>query len=338
MADQLLVLGWDAATRAHLDRFDLDFFDALPHGGPLLPEPYWQSREVDSGTAWTTITTGLSMWDHRVATLGGTIGDERLFRAFSAVDRLVPRNLAKRPARIWARSKVLGDQPTNDDVPFKRVWHYVPNSLSFAVPLTYPPKPTDGVTVSGFPSPEVTVQPPELQEWVRERYDGEPKKFDDDGQFRESYVEDLFETHRTERELVRDLQEERAFDHQFVVFTLLDRLLHATDDDDRIREAYELVDETSRRLVDAIDPDDVMIISDHGMRYDPRGKWVHVHDERSGIWAGTTDFGLETHLDVTPAILDYYDASMDDPSYAPPASATDDDEVLQERLNDLGYL
>lgn len=337
MDEQVLAVGWDGATEPHLSGFDLDWFDGLAHGGRLLPEPFWQSREIDSGSAWTTLTTGLSTDEHRVAMLGGLVEDERRFELFSAVDRVIPRSLFGRPARIWARRQVLGRQPTNEDVPYKRVWHYVPDSLAFAVPLTYPPKPTTGVTVSGFPSPEVAVEPDSLSEWIRERYDGEPSKFDDDGNLRDGYVEDLFRTHEAERGLVLDLIDHREFRLQFVVFTLLDRLLHVTDDEAVIERAYRTMDRTTARLVDAIDPDDVLVLSDHGMKHDPRGKWIHVHDETTGVWAGTRDWDLETHLDVTPALVEYFDRSMAETAYRLPESATDREEMTSQ-LRDLGYL
>ena len=339
MGETLLVVGWDAATQSHLRRFDLDFYDSLDHSGTLLPEPYWQSREVDSGTAWATVTTGLSMWDHRVGMLSGMIENERLFRLFSSVDRFVPRNLFGRPARIWLRSKFLGEQPTNEQIPFNRTWHYLPRSLAFAVPLTYPPKPTDGVTVSGFPSPQVAVEPADLTDGVRERYQGEPTKFEN-GTLRPSYVEDLFDVHEQERDTVLWIDEESGedFEFYFVVFTLLDRLLHVVGPDDpTIERAYRTIDETTSQVVEELDPDDVMIVSDHGMTHDPRGKWEHVHDETTGIWAGTEDFGLETHMDVTPSILSYYGVEMTDPTYEY-GDAVTDDEAMTEQLRDLGYL
>ncbi|MCU4802347.1 alkaline phosphatase family protein [Halobacteria archaeon HArc-gm2] len=337
MDKQVLVVGWDGATESHLDEYDLEWYGGLDHGGVLLPEPFWQSREIDSGSAWTTLTTGLSTREHGVAMLSGLIEDERRFDLFSSVDRLIPRNLFGRPARIWARRQVLGRQPTNDDVPYKRVWHYVPDSLAFAVPLTYPPKETDGVTVSGFPSPEVSVQPESLEAWVRERYDGEPSKFDDAGEIRDGYVEDLFRTHEAERDLVLELVEREEFRLHFVVFTLLDRLLHVTDDAEVIERAYRTMDETSDRLVDAIDPDDVLVVSDHGMKHDPRGKWIHVHDETTGIWAGTRPWGVETHLDVTPALVEYCGRYMGDPTYTAPETDAEREQMTSQ-LRDLGYL
>lgn len=335
MGTHLLVVGWDGATRAHLDSFSPSWYESLPASGTLLPEPFWQSREVDSGAAWTTITTGQSMWNHRVGSLAGRIERPLRFKVVSKFDRLIPRSLFKRPARIWARGLALGSQPTNADVQYKRVWEYLPDSLAFAVPLTHPPRPTDGVTVSGFPSPEVAVRPTELEPAVRERYDGEPQRSDTAP---ERYIDELFEAHRQERDTVLWLNEQREFTFQFLTFTLLDRLLHVTDPDNAaIRRAYETIDATTETLHNAIDPDELLVLSDHGMKHAPRGKWRHIHDETSGIWAGTRDFGLDTHLDVTPAILEYYGAELDDNQSKGQRSESNTTE-MESRLKDLGYL
>lgn len=338
MSRRLLVVGWDAATLSHLESFDLPFYDELEYGDVLLPEPFWQNREVDSGSAWTTITTGLSMWDHGVATLSGMIESPKQLRSFSKIDHYIPRNVLSTPARIWARRLTLGKQPSNDEIPYKRIWHYLPNSLGAFVPLTYPPKPTDGITISGFPSPEVAVEPADLESEVRRRYDGEPqRKFDDNG-VREGYIEDLYTCHEQRVETIRGLTGEREFELVFVVFTLLDRLLHVTEEgDSRIKDAYKIVDRSTQTLVDHIHPDDVLVLSDHGMRYEPRWKWRHIHDEKTGMWAGTTDFGLSTHLDVTPSILSYYGRKMEDPEFKMPRSEMDTS-GMEEQLENLGYL
>lgn len=337
MTKKLLVIGWDAATANDISNLDLQCHGSLEHGGELLPEPYWQQREVDSGTAWTTLTTGLSMWDHRVGMLSGLIENDRLFQAFSSVDRFIPQSVLGKPLRIWLRSKFLGEQPTNHDIPYKRLWHYIPNSLSFAVPLTYPPKATSGVTVSGFPSPSVEVYPSSHKKGVRRRYSGEPHKFDD-GDLRPEYVDELFRMHENARDTILWLDTQEDFEFYFIVFTFLDRLYHVSADDSKdIDRGYRLLDETTQTLINEIDPDDTLILSDHGMRYDPRGKWSHVHDETEGIWASTYNFCLETHLDVTPAVLDYYDYSMADPEYEEERFVTNKDEVT-DRLQDLGYV
>lgn len=339
MDRDLLVVGWDAATTSHLNSLQLPFYESLDSGGVLQPEPYWQTREVDSGSAWTTITTGLPMREHDVATLTGMIESPRRFRIVSAVDRLVPRNLFNTPARIWTRRLALGKQPTNDDIPYKRVWHYVPDSLSAFVPLTYPPKPTTGVTISGFPSPEVTVHPTDLEDAVRQRYVGEPqRRFTEDGGVREGYLDDLYSCHDQRVEVVKWLTSEREFSLVFVVFTLLDRLLHVTDEhSNRIEEAYETVDASTRQLVEHLDPDDVLLLSDHGMKYAPRWKWKHIHDETTGIWRGSANFDLSTHLDVTPSILSYFGLEMGDTEYHTPTADRDTDRMT-EQLEDLGYL
>jgi hypothetical protein len=205
--------------------------------------------------------------------------------------------------------------------------------------MTYPPKETNGVTISGFPSPKITVKPEDLTDDVRVRYHGEPKKFED-GELRPSYVDDLFRTHNEKRDTALWIDERTGeeFEFYFVVFTLLDRLLHVVEPDDpAIERAYRTIDESTSELVDQIEPDDVMIISDHGMRHDPRGKWEHVHDETEGIWAGTMDPGLETHMDVTPAALSYYGVEITDPEYNHEPARTTNSEIT-EQLRDLGYL
>jgi hypothetical protein len=337
MTDDLLVVGWDGATNHHLRQFELPFFDTLPHGDILLPEPYWQNREVDSGTAWTTITTGLSMWEHQVAMLSGMIENKTLFKLFSKLDHLFPRNLRGHPFRIWLRNKLLGGQSNNNRVPYKRTWHYIPNSLAFRIPVTYPPKPTTGVTVSGFPSPEVEVEPSRLAESVRKLYSGEPKRFLNNNSER-SYIKQLFNTHQKELETISWLSKNHDFQFHFVVFTLLDRLLHVVErGNESIERAYRTIDETTSTLVEQLNPDDILIISDHGMKYEPRGKWRHVHDESSGIWAGTQNFDLRTHLDFTPTVLDHYGIEMNNPEYLREEQIICDGE-MSEQLRDLGYL
>jgi hypothetical protein len=260
-------------------------------------------------------------------------------QAASKFDKLIPRNFFNTPARIWFRRMALDQQPTNDDIPYKRVWHHIPESLAAFVPLTYPPKPTDGVTISGFPSPEVAVEPTEIEADVRSRYTGEPqRKFDDEGTVRQEYIDELFECHRNQVETIQWLTEERDFNLVFCVFTLLDRLLHVTDEgDERIQEAYEQVDTSTEILVEQIDPDDVLILSDHGMTYDPRWKWRHIHDEKTGIWASTTNFNLSTHLDVTPSILSYFGQKMNNTEYQTPSSERET-RGMEKKLEDLGYL
>ena len=336
MSKKLLVIGWDAATESHLKKLNLPFYHSLKYRNHLAPEPYWQSREVDSGSAWTTLTTGYSMWDHNICTLSGQIKYPRLLKFISKFDGLIPRNLFNIPARIWARRISLGNQPTNNDITYKRIWHHIPNSLAFAVPLTYPPKPTNGITVSGFPSPNISVYPTDIEEEVGEKYSGEPERtsFDETG----DYVDELFETHRQERDTVLWLNKEHDFQLQFIVFTLLDRLLHVVEEDDEnIEKAYKKIDQTTAELVNEIEPDDVLIISDHGMKYDPRWKWKHIHDETEGIWASSHDFDLETHLDVKPNVLEYYGIDATDDVYNPPDSEVKTEEVT-DRLEDLGYL
>jgi len=71
------------------------------------------------------------------------------------------------------------------------------------------------------------------------------------------------------------------------------------------------------------------------MKHDPRGKWIHVHDETTGIWAGTRPWGVETHLDVTPALVEYFDRYLGDPTYTAPETDAERAQMTSQ-LRDLG--
>lgn len=77
---RLLVVGWDGASFNHLEEIKPSFYNQL-YKGILLPELFWQNREVDSGAAWVTITTGKSMFDHKVLPIAGELENEQLLRS-----------------------------------------------------------------------------------------------------------------------------------------------------------------------------------------------------------------------------------------------------------------
>jgi hypothetical protein len=125
----------------------------------------------------------------------------------------------------------------------------------------------------------------------------------------------------------------------------IDDLLHATDNEDHIKSAYEKVDALTKRLVEEINPEDVLLLSDHGMRptsvmrvdSDLRMD----HDTREGVWAGTADFGLSRHADVAPAILKLFSKGRPLPvekkSHELESTNSVDGDAVHERLKDLGY-
>lgn len=300
---RLLVLGWDGASFNHLEEIKPPFYNQL-YKEILLPEPFWQNREVDSGAAWTTITTGKSMFDHKVLSIAGELENEQLFKLYSYFDKLIPRNLFGHPARIWLRSKLFYKNPPKaTDINCIRIWEKIPNSLAWSVPVTHPPKPFNGVMVSGIPYPNTYgVYPKSLDSKIKKIFSGEPMRGDDIVQYKAS----LFEQHFREMKAIKWLYDRYEFNFAFIVFVLLDRLMHVEEDWNKIKKAYEVIDQSTKELVGYINPDEVLILSDHGMKKERRGKWEYVHDEKQGVIASTNPHLLvKNQLEVFKSVNNY---------------------------------
>ena len=301
---KLMVVGWDGATYSHLEKIRPRFYRKL-HRQILLPEQFWQNREIDSGAAWTTITTGKSFFEHKVLSIAGKLENEKLFMLFSKIDRFIPSNLFGRAVKLWIMSRLFYKHPPlSTDVKFPRIWELISNSLAWSVPVTHPPKPIYGVWVSGIPYPDsYGVYPKRIEEKLKKIYQGEPKRGND----LKRYKSNLFEQHFREVEAIKWLYDKFEFNFAFIVFVLPDRFMHVEDDWDRIAEMYKIVDENTRELVKYINPDDVIILSDHGMKKEKRAKHLHIHDSKQGIIASTNrNLLISSQLDVFGKIMEYY--------------------------------
>lgn len=301
---RLLIIGWDGATFSHLEEIKPKFYNKL-YRSILLPEPFWLNREIDSGAAWTTITTGKSFFDHKILSIAGKLDRETLFRIFSKIDKFIPSNLFGRAVKPWLISKLFyKNPPLSTDVKFPRIWEKIPNSLAWAVPVTHPPKPIFGVWVSGIPYPNsYGVYPKRLEDKLKKIYQGEPKR----GENLKEYKRNLFEQHFREVEAIKWLYDQFEFNFAFIVFVLPDRTMHIEDDWDEIKKVYEVVDESTRELIKYINPEDVIILSDHGMKKEKRAKWVHIHDSKQGIIASTNlELLVENQLKIFDTVINYY--------------------------------
>jgi len=290
------VIGWDGATFSHLEKIKPKFYGKL-HRRIFLPEPFWQNREIDSGAAWTTITTGKSFFEHKILSIAGKLENERLFSVFSKVDRLIPSNLFGKAVRLWLMSKLFyKTPPLSTDVKFPRIWEKIPNSLAWAVPVTHPPKPMFGVWVSGIPYPNsYGVYPKMIEDRLKKIYQGEPKRGND----LKKYKRELFEQHFREVEAIKWLYDQFEFNFAFVVFVLPDRFMHVESDWSEVEKMYKVIDESTKELIEYISPDDVIILSDHGMKKERRAKWVHIHDSKQGIIASTNrELLVRNHLEL----------------------------------------
>jgi len=301
---KLMVVGWDGATYSHLEKIRPRFYRKL-HRQILLPEQFWQNREIDSGAAWTTITTGKSFFEHKVLSIAGKLENEKLFMLFSKIDRFIPSNLFGRAVKLWIMSRLFYKHPPlSTDVKFPRIWELISNSLAWSVPVTHPPKPIYGVWVSGIPYPDsYGVYPKRIEEKLKKIYQGEPKRGND----LKRYKSNLFEQHFREVEAIKWLYDKFEFNFAFIVFVLPDRFMHVEDDWDRIAEMYKIVDENTRELVKYINPDDVIILSDHGMKKEKRAKHLHIHDSKQGIIASTNrNLLVNNQLDVFEKIVSHF--------------------------------
>jgi predicted AlkP superfamily phosphohydrolase/phosphomutase len=232
-------------------------------------------------------------------------------------------------------------------------------SLVFGLPLTYPVLDTDGILVSGIPAPtyeeatEPLVSPKQLESKVYS--DGFSGYYVDlNSPVHDSTVSeaDYADAHLEKSEQIVDtyldlynneMTEEPEFG--FLMLRSIDDLLHATDDETHIRDTYEKVDELTERLVEEMDPDNVLLLSDHGMR---PTSFMRIdsdlrmdHDTREGVWGGTWNAQISTHLDVTPKILDLFDIESDVPIKIDSQNVVLEDsvdgEAVHQRLEDLGY-
>lgn len=326
---KVLVVGWDGASYNHLQEIQPEFYTSLKHGGKLLPEEVYRGIPIDSGTAWTTITTGLEVEKHGFLSINNVVKSRKLLGLTKKVTKHLPLKKLRTYA-YYGPNKLLNLKdrtPRSTDVEYRRLWDYVDGqTLTLGVPLTYPAWKHEGILFSGIPAPLEASRPttyPEKYEEYRKRYraydylGGEKTPLLDESHPNlEEYKKKIYEQNGEAFKVVEELEEENDFELIFGVFPIIDDLLHAMDpedDWDEIVEAYEWLDEKTRELVKAVDPDHVLVLSDHGMM--PAGKSLNPnqypglemdHDPMSGIWASDTDLGLEEQRDVTPAILELF--------------------------------
>lgn len=324
---KILVAGWDGASHNHLERIQPGYYSSLGYGGKLLPEEVYRGIPIDSGTAWTTITTGLEVEEHGFLSINNVVESRNLLGLTKKFSRNIPAGKLRTYA-FYGPNKVFNLKertPRSHDVEQARLWDMVDGkTLTLGVPLTYPAWEHDGVMFSGIPAPLEGSLPttyPEKYEEYRQRFEAyeylpgkkspltsaEKPNLDE-------YKERIYGLNEEAFDVVTELCGEDEFELVFAVFPLIDDLLHALDpesDWEEIEKAYEWIDSRTRELVEEIEPEHVLIISDHGMMPAEQSlnpsKYPGLemdHDPMNGIWASDLDLGLEEQKDVTPALLE----------------------------------
>jgi predicted AlkP superfamily phosphohydrolase/phosphomutase len=202
--------------------------------------------------------------------------------------------------------------------------HQERRSVLINIPLTYPPRPVNGVMITGLLTPgsaKVFTYPAELSQEITD-YKIDLDRFIDKKPFEDEFEDEitaptltLIEEYRemTEKRLrvTRELMEREAWDFFMVVFTSPDRMGHylwpyhrspRPDDSPEVqqlcqavRDYYIRLDQVLGELVDQIDEDvTVLVMSDHGMGPVP-SKQLHCNNwlQQHG-WLKTGSNGVLT--------------------------------------------
>jgi len=277
-----LLVGIDAACLPVLEPlFDDDvtptLADLVEGGahGPLESQvPPW------TPSAWPSIYTGTNPGKHGVFD----------FLSFDGYDWEVVNATHVRERTVWE----LLDRHDR-------------SSVVVNAPVTYPPRPFDGALVPGYVAPEdPTCHPEGLLADVRSAVD------DYRVYPREYTVEAFREVARQRGAAFRYLADRFDPDFGFLQFQVTDTVFHRIPEDEAVRAVYEAVDEAVADALDACDPENVLVVSDHGMgRYDgyefrPNEflrEAGYVETVRGGegmpTWSGVRDRKLKAGEDAT---------------------------------------
>lgn len=264
---KLLLLGIDGLCRDVLD-YALQHVE-LPNLSRLLSEGYTvpmpSTLLPTSGTAWTSICTGVGPGKHGIT---GFVHWERTpFGHFGT--RLA----------------------NSHDVPVEYFWETAARSgvpsLVIRVPLTYPPRPYNGCIVTEEDFSRASIYPVELEPFLQS------SKIPDHWVGADDWKELVPQVIRGTGTLVRTLYEKTRPDICFPVFYTLDFINHR----DGYRTAFfaemlQIVDTEVGTLLEMDSFTDVAIISDHGMRIfdgcfmvEP---WLLAHGHM--VWSPTTNY------------------------------------------------
>lgn len=169
------------------------------------------------------------------------------------------------------------------------------------IPMTFPPKPINGLMISGLPAPstQVTITYPiglfdEVENEVGEYllYPDPGQAYSDSGV--DAFLDRLYKTTDTRLKVINHLRAREDWDFFMVVFNGTDTIQHALwkymsrdhplhDPDkysqygDAILQYYQYVDHALGEITEDLDDDTVfMIMSDHG--FGPFHKFIHVNN------------------------------------------------------------
>ena len=238
-----LLVGIDAASLSVLGPlFERDVaptlrsvFEAGASGALESQIPPW------TASAWPSLYTGMNPGKHGVFD----------FLRFDGYDWEVVNASHVRERTLW---EVLD--------------HHGYASVVVNAPVTYPVTPFDGALVPGYMAPEnPTCHPAGILDDV-EAAIGEYRVYprQPDGNSSSPDVERYVEAIRSRGAAFRYLADRFEPDFGFVQFQVTDTVFHERPDEPALVDAiYSAVDDELERLLDAHEPANVVVVSDHGM-------------------------------------------------------------------------
>lgn len=271
-----------------------------------------------TGNCWTSLYTGLKPEEHGLLSGGWNDGDSK-FHTLNTV---------------WDELGEAG--------------HSV---FLYGMPMTYKAKPVNGRMVSGFISTTLKslwsncVYPDsfedELPDDFMEYTSSYVAKVRTDGAKPDTDTEDFYtelsyaESERLEQFL--DVYSDGEEDVVAYGTTLVDKIGHVAgiNKDSRFaREAYSFLDLMLDQILEAVQPEDVVIVSDHGF-----SDFSH---DLEGYALDTTGQGLDNIFDLTPCLMNYFNLDYVPEEFGPVEGENQDlteseIEDVKDQLDALGY-
>lgn len=144
-------------------------------------------------------------------------------------------------------------------------------SLIVNVPATYPPRPFNGILIPGMgmPNNKILTYPEDIQKYLQEINYIVEAPLDVVRRLSTSTtaLNELLKVEEQHTDVFLDLSAKEHFDLGFIVFRATDIAQHMIwTQKSKIFEVYKRIDNLINKLIKEIDPDLVLIVSDHGFK------------------------------------------------------------------------
>jgi len=293
----------ETQTYGDYESYTVDGYN-VPHTGPM----------------WTSIYTGLKPEQHGL-TEGGWRDGESIFHEISTVWDKISKETDKQMAL-------------------------------YGMPMTYRAKPIQGWMVSGFVHTTLKsmydncLYPSDLldNDFIENTAAYTAKVKLEEGchpnmpETEEEAVNTLLESEKNRMQKFEELIEEKG-KPEIAAYgtTFADKVGHCASinpTNESTKNTYRHVDTMLQRLIQILDPDNVVIISDHGF-----SGWSH---DELGYYLDTTGEGMQSVFDFTPWLLNQLDLEFNEDEYGPDGEleglSDEEKEQMTNQLADLGYI